>query len=739
MSSQSTAVGFQFQGDVFGGGSLTWQATGRLFKALSDGGIDPYSVSALVQLGKGVQVSEKLRLSIGHLVRSRSNRSSFISKALWLGWGHTEIAYELAKTQAGLSALALIAAFSAGTSDFEASRSLVALMGEFGCEADMLPSVEALRPAVSFFAPIVRDCGVAEVLGQVKRQCEVQMSPSQCSDGLNVGDPHVWANTLKLIFSAYAQGVNLTICAQQRAFWFAAFAARILGMATVVQMSPSGPALWQCAGDGPSLTIYLERQHQYYANTVFLERSSMISGRAPLDTFCTGRDYFPSLLTSFCKLHVPTAHSFPFSLGSHEVVSTGEVCAQWTGRLCAMILGGARLKSLASLGRVTRESLLTIAVDLSVPGESFSQGFDDGNINFVIPSALESFMKSQEELKVLASFFAATTLALSFCRVDLDNIMFYERWDDLPSQSMRLRSQFQSLCQARNNFNGEATVSFEMILEHLTTLCGGPEVEYLEGAIAFSAYDFAIYPSLLIDDDPDTFMSRPFVINKGRLNYEGSFRSFVAEPVARRRATFRPLPLANKQINAELMKWPSDTLSPQYRPGPNYIDVRAALSSDHISLDLVTCSRDWSAQEQIHLSGDYALNLLDAHQRACYIPRGDSCAHRKDRTCRLQDISDNIVVASFGKVKCFKPLDFKPDHRVQSVLKTLLIGLSGAPLEQLFQAVSFTSVEITPLKDDPKPSPSIDFSETVMFQGDACLECALYQARNLDIYTIIMQ
>jgi predicted amidohydrolase len=65
-------VGFQFQGDVFHGGSLIFSAAGRLMKELSDGGVDIYALGALVHLGHQVPMSQRQETIVATCMQKRS-------------------------------------------------------------------------------------------------------------------------------------------------------------------------------------------------------------------------------------------------------------------------------------------------------------------------------------------------------------------------------------------------------------------------------------------------------------------------------------------------------------------------------------------------------------------------------------------------------------------------------------------------------------------------------------------
>ena len=70
-------VGFSLQGDVIAGGSLLLNASGRLLKALSDGGVDIYAISAAIWLGKSMPIDVHHESSIHRLLVSRGGRTAF--------------------------------------------------------------------------------------------------------------------------------------------------------------------------------------------------------------------------------------------------------------------------------------------------------------------------------------------------------------------------------------------------------------------------------------------------------------------------------------------------------------------------------------------------------------------------------------------------------------------------------------------------------------------------------------
>ena len=111
----SQQVGFSFQGYVIDGASLIHAATGRLLKVLSDGGIDFYAVSATVQLAKHIPIQSSQEVAVTRLLAQKTGtRAGFLTKALQIGWGHSDVAVEISKTRAGASAMLTIGALVAG-------------------------------------------------------------------------------------------------------------------------------------------------------------------------------------------------------------------------------------------------------------------------------------------------------------------------------------------------------------------------------------------------------------------------------------------------------------------------------------------------------------------------------------------------------------------------------------------------------------------------------------------------
>jgi hypothetical protein len=165
----SQQVGFSFQGDVFTGGSLVLSTTGRLLKALSDGNIDILAVTAALHLGKNIPITQVQEAIVSRAIQKRSvTRAGFLAKALSVGWGYCDVAYEMSRVRAGCATLLLIDALAAGRSTFSAAQALQILLSLNGCASEVLPSVDSLHSVVKYLTPIMQDSGFHAILENIR-------------------------------------------------------------------------------------------------------------------------------------------------------------------------------------------------------------------------------------------------------------------------------------------------------------------------------------------------------------------------------------------------------------------------------------------------------------------------------------------------------------------------------------------------------------------------------------------
>lgn len=251
-------VGFSLQADLVGSGSLLHAATGRLLKSLSDGGIDFYAVAAAVHLGKHIPILEAHEAEVSGLLSARTGRAGFLAKALSIGWGHSDIAIELARTRAGTSALLTIGALATGSTIYTATQAFSELLSLSGCPQEEMPNIDVLKAMIAYLAPFMADLGFRKVFQYV-----VSTSKRCCSQigeyaplGLEaIGETSEWPRAIQQLVLSANRSDALHLQVAQRGAWLAAYASHILGMA--VQLLLDEHTLWESAGSRGTVVIQL--------------------------------------------------------------------------------------------------------------------------------------------------------------------------------------------------------------------------------------------------------------------------------------------------------------------------------------------------------------------------------------------------------------------------------------------------------------------------------------------------
>ncbi|KAI9159034.1 hypothetical protein HJFPF1_07040 [Paramyrothecium foliicola] len=251
-----SAVGFSFQADVVGVGSVTHLVAGRMLKMLSDAKVDPYSVAASIWLGKKIKVRSELEVTVHPYLEARSKQGlqGFLIKALSIGWGHSEAAVELCRTQAGTNAILLIGALATGSPPFWAAQCLSELLSNYGCEADQIPNVDHLKTLVSYLAPIIQDVsGFSKVLqhilttiGSVLCHLEHEKYVKICYALKTMGKPGIIAAAIKQLVFTSQRDESFYFVVEQMGAWFAAFSSHIIGMS--VQLLVGDHVVWETGG-----------------------------------------------------------------------------------------------------------------------------------------------------------------------------------------------------------------------------------------------------------------------------------------------------------------------------------------------------------------------------------------------------------------------------------------------------------------------------------------------------------
>ncbi|KEY64225.1 hypothetical protein S7711_10730 [Stachybotrys chartarum IBT 7711] len=281
----NSAVGFGFQTDVVGMGSVMHLLTGRLLKTLSDGGVDAYAVASSIWLGTQFKTRSELEATVHPHLEARLSQGfqGFLAKTLSIGWGHSGAAVEMSRTKAGTNSLLLIGALAAGSPPFFAAQCLSELLSGHGCGADQIPNVDRLKGMVVYLAPIVQDiAGFSKVLQQITttgKFCILNRNFEDDSDAssalCSMGEPRVLAAAVKQLCFTSQRLETVYFTVKQRGSWLAAFAGHILGMS--VRLSAGECVLWECGGsNGTAVFQLLEDSGSSIEITEYSSRSRFL-------------------------------------------------------------------------------------------------------------------------------------------------------------------------------------------------------------------------------------------------------------------------------------------------------------------------------------------------------------------------------------------------------------------------------------------------------------------------------
>ncbi|WQF82184.1 hypothetical protein CDEST_07198 [Colletotrichum destructivum] len=267
----SDQVGFSFQADVVNTASMGHVLTGRLLKALSDGGVDTYALWSAVQLGKLIPVQKSLQNTLYAQIASKKTYQSVLSKALSIGWGHSAPVADLARTVAGSNAIILIGALATGCQSFAAAQCLSELMSIHGLEADTLPSVDVLKGLVGYLAPFVQDLGFSKVVQHITNVSErmIRSKGQSCGNTdprgteqevrrmKSLGSPGALARAIKQLILTSKKGQSDYMVLEMRGSWLPAFASLVLGMS--VELRLGDQIVWASGGDRGSINFQLDK------------------------------------------------------------------------------------------------------------------------------------------------------------------------------------------------------------------------------------------------------------------------------------------------------------------------------------------------------------------------------------------------------------------------------------------------------------------------------------------------
>jgi hypothetical protein len=261
-------VGFNFQGDVFAGGSLAFSAAGRLMKILSDANIDMYAVATLTQVSNVINIDQSQELMVAKLLeRRRTKIQSFLFTALSIGWNQADVAYEISRTRGGCSMLLLMSAICHGDDGYTAAQNIQRLVELHGCPKNLLPSIDAICTVVNGLLPILDNSGFGDIVATIRLSlCKfVQKNHSAKAFSVikyiidNPGSKD-WTNIATQLILIANNNETIFIDFGPRTTWLAAFAVYILRMR--VQIKSGLIVVWEAAGSRGSVFFHLHQENR---------------------------------------------------------------------------------------------------------------------------------------------------------------------------------------------------------------------------------------------------------------------------------------------------------------------------------------------------------------------------------------------------------------------------------------------------------------------------------------------
>lgn len=724
-------VGFGFQADVVSVGSLSHTVTGRMLKAMSDGGVDMYAVTASTWLGTQIHVRTSLESTVHSQISAKKGFQGFLAKTLSFGWGHSVIAVEMARTKAGTNALLLIGSLATGSSYYIAAQCLSELLSICGCETDKIPNVDTLKPMIAYLAPITHDLGFSKVLEHITTTVShnVLKTKPHCPQGLTaVGEAPILAGAIKqLIFSA-EKGERIYLIVKQRGAWLAAFASHIIGMSVEVMLDDT--VVWGSGGSRGHAALQLQYNaiNPNYAQTVSppglklvdapstpLGVEDVIIDYALKDALVSELGHHPTLTdatisvihhgisrlsyillrelkmrTSSSSRHALTTHringSFPSTLALAGILSdfgirpdsfnTAAITAPsigsgWTGTLMQM-------NGLSCLSHTEAETLKAICPIHSVRKNAKSSQCLCGRIGALIHG------------------FASTSAALAQCRYNSSEIRI--RSDLLTGKCTTAWSRGCIM----DGGKADIALSSHQLLSHLSQLLHGivsnaiSDKEVLElrpniSVLGISSGAYTIFYTCLLEEQHtyDEY-GRMITIATGRASVQGELRNLIVEARQMLDSTRRRIRWRSADLSSVA---PGTLIEPHYRPSDCSISMEAYLSEKEIHI-VTTLVHDVHAIHFLVSLADLFHYLLAVVQ---IIPR---CDHEPDRPFHVTkpDVPGDMMVGGL--------LSYSRRSGPGATRDRLTVyALAGKKLAQLVQCHE---------------------CEEPGFQLFACIQCTLY-------------
>jgi hypothetical protein len=566
------AVGFQFQGDVFTGGTLAYRAVGRILRQMSDAGMDIYAVGALLQLGGVITIPQHREAVVAAALRQRNNtRQGLLARALSIGWDHSDPVYEMSRTRAGCAALLTLNAFATGTTTLAAAQGLQELMLLNGCDEGNLPSVDSLRQTVGALSPIMEGSGFYSVLNTIHLACVAELGRLLNGEDFenvsfslteDVGTPRQWTEAVhQLIFTA-RQHESIYIHAGTRPAWLAAFATSVLDLDCAVVYHCH--ELWRAAGIGGRVVVQVAWDRPFPDTALFTRRFELSPESSVFDSVveqlersCELQDALESELILFPGLSLENRRQIKYVIVRLLTFLSTRRC--FTAFHHTHHTHHTRSPEAASVtgsfpGR--GKNIVYICRHLGLDLENLEE-----EVNFVLRSTDRGFLMSvtrgsewkllpQDTIEAIERIcdcdrdegggygscsslcgiseiiwgFATTGLALLPCLIEGHSIRVCA-----DAVNGRKQSNWSNGAAASLN-DPSVRITLHQLLDHLRILLFGDDVpELTKYTVAISSRAATVAARVLFEEDAYSDFGQYLGIYSGRLSCDGSFRQTIED------------------------------------------------------------------------------------------------------------------------------------------------------------------------------------------------------------------
>ncbi|KAI0518587.1 hypothetical protein F5B22DRAFT_72521 [Xylaria bambusicola] len=712
------------QADVVNLASITHLITGRILKALSDGGVDIYAVAASIWLGKQFKVKRALESTVHSHLASRKGINGFLAKALHIGWGHSEVAVEMSRTRAGTNALLLIGALSVGTPYFEAARCLSELLAISGCEPDRLPNVDVLKPMIAYLGPFMADIGFAKVLQHITTTAEHASirSRSHSPKGLQaIGDAPVLAGAIKQLIVTSERKESIYMVAQQRGAWLAAFASHILGMS--VELIYDEDVLWASGGDGGHVVLQLAST--YTGGTIQRSSDTHIQIISP-----------PSSgdATKHLSIDYALSDALEAELGRYPKL-TPDMIAGVHRAICHMthaILKTLRMKSSSAYetthqinGPFEKHDIVletfaqfkiqpptrTLGLEPNQEGWAGS-AIEQNGLRFLEYSDAKKFREMCHIHKLGAALgrctcchigalihgFASSIAALVQCRYEPDQIRV----------QVDIIRGAASTSWSRGCIGEILTINSRQLLSHILQLVGGDDADVVQEnsilqltprfeILGLSGGAYTIFYACILQEDCYDDSGRILMLSPGRVSVNGTMRGLITERVPKwdsDQPTAWPAP-----YDRDVRERSDDKFS--VLAAGSYIESHYAPSRYHVVMHAFLAEHDIFIHTSITLDASHtylALISRAVHNLLTIVHVPRACHHPIGKPYQVLESVD-LVVSPFAVIR-------------QDFDSTMLMTIKDNKFEQLMQ---------------------IGTAGPYVLQIYSCLECAVKYAINSGI------